>query len=180
LNNIILKYSYIEPRKKPLISAEVGLVLSFFAMLFVFIIGVIIYLSFKIEMFDSQKISLNHQIEQTRYYTKSITDDINIINISINLSAQLHKKNMFFLKSVKNLLQLVPDQITLSKLEMEKSKLTIYGTTPTKDIYNLLMLAPLRSIFDQSYTSFFIQENGWYKFVSYNSMDENLTIFRNR
>ena len=175
-----LKYSYIEPRKKILISAEVGLILSFFAMLFIFIIGVIIYLSFKIDMFDSKKVAFNHQIEQTKYYTESIAQDINIINSSTLLSAKLQQKNLFFLKSVKNLLELVPDQITLSKLEMEKSKLTIYGVTPTKDIYNLLMLAPLRSIFDQSYTSFFIQENGWYKFVSYNSMDENLTIFRNR
>jgi len=175
-----LKYSYIEPRKKVLISAEVGLVLSFFAMLFVFIIGVIIYLSFKINMFESNKIDLSHQIKQTNYFTQSIKQDIDVINISTKLSTKLQKKNLFFLKSVKNLLELVPDQITLSKLEMEKSKLTIYGVTPTKDVYNLLMLAPLRSIFDQSYTSFFIQENGWYKFVSYNSMDENLTIFRNR
>ena len=42
------------------------------------------------------------------------------------------------------------------------------------------MLAPLKAIFDSSYTNFYLEENGWYKFVSHNSMDNNLTIFRNK
>lgn len=175
-----LKYSYIEPRKKTVISAEVALVLSFFAVVFLFIIGVLIYLSFKIDMFNQTKVSLEHQISQIDYQTKEVKKDIDIINKSVTLSKGLGKRNIFVLTSVKNLLELVPDKITLSKMKIERSKLTIYGVTPTKDIYNLLMLAPLRSIFDKSYTSFFLQKNGWYKFVSYNSMDENMTIFRNR
>jgi len=178
LNNA--KYSYLEPRKKSIISAEVGLVLSFFAVIFIFIVGVVMYLSLKISMFDKTKISLEHQISQIEYQIKEVEKDIDIINKSSIFSKKLEARNLFFLKSIKNLLDLVPNKITLSKMEIEESKLTIYGITPTKDVYNLLMLAPLRSIFDKSYTSFYLQENGWYKFVSYNSMDENMTIFRNR
>ena len=174
-----LKYSYIESRKKTVISAEVALVLSFFAVIFIFIIGVLLYLSFKIDMFNQSKVSLEHQISKIEYQTQEVKKDIDIINKSVVLSNKLEKRNIFVLTSVKNILELVPDKITLSKMKIEKSKLTIYGMTPTKDVYNLLMLAPLRSIFDKSYTSFYLQDNGWYKFVSYNSMDENITIFRN-
>ena len=131
-------------------------------------------------MFDKTKTSLNHKISQIEYHIKEIEKDIDIINKSSVFSKELESRNLFFLKSVKNLLDIVPNKITLSKMEIKESKLTIYGKTPTKDVYNLLMLAPLRSIFDKSYTSFYLQENGWYKFVSYNSMDENMTIFRNR
>ena len=175
-----LKFSYIQPRKKQLISAEVGLVLSFFGVLFLFVIGVYIYLSFQINAFDKESIALKHQIEQNNFYADEVTKDIKILNLNLKLSKELDERNKFFKDSIKNILNLVPDKITLSKLELEENRLVVYGETPTKDLYNLLMLAPLRSIFDKSYTSFYLLENGWYRFVSYNSMDENLTIFRNR
>jgi len=175
-----LKFSYIQPRKKQLISAEVGLVLSFFGVLFLFVIGVYIYLSFQIDAFDKESIALQHQIEQNNFYADEVTKDIKILNLNLKLSKELDERNKFFKDSIKNILNLVPDKITLSKLELEENRLVVYGETPTKDLYNLLMLAPLRSIFDKSYTSFYLLENGWYRFVSYNSMDENLTIFRNR
>ncbi len=174
------KYSYIEPRVKRIISPEVGLILSFFIVVFLFIIGILIYLSFQIGKFEDIKLSYQHQIEKVKYQTSIIDEDIGVIQKSIATSSTLHKRNLFFLSSIQNILQLVPEKITISKLEMKERELIIYGTTPTKDIYNLLMLAPLKSIFDRSYTSFYLQDNGWYKFVSYNSMDDNLTIFRDR
>ena len=174
------KYSYIEPRVKRIISPEVGLILSFFIVVFLFIIGMLIYLSFQIGKFEDIKLSYQHQIEKVKYQTSIIDEDIGVIKKSIATSSALHKRNLFFLSSIQNILQLVPDKITISKLEMKERELIIYGKTPTKDIYNLLMLAPLKSIFDRSYTSFYLEDNGWYKFVSYNSMDDNLTIFRDR
>jgi hypothetical protein len=175
-----LKFSYIEPRTKQLISAEVGLVLSFFTVLFVFVIIIFSYLSFQIEAFNKEKIALKHQIEQNNFYADEVAKDIQILQLNLKLSKELNERNKFFKESIQNILNLVPDKITLSRLELEEKRLTIYGETPTKDLYNILMLAPLRSIFDKSYTSFYLLENGWYRFVSYNSMDENLTIFRNR
>jgi Tfp pilus assembly protein PilN len=175
-----MKYSYIEARKKSIISSEVGLVLSFFGVIFLFVIGVILYLSFKIDTFEQNKLAYEHKIKQVEYQTSKVDEDIEIIENSIQKSEEIHKKNIFFLTSIQNLLEMVPDKITLSKVELESEKLTLYGVTPTKDLYNLLLLAPLKSIFDKSYTSFYLQQNGWYKFVSYNSMDNNMTIFRNK
>jgi hypothetical protein len=175
-----LKFSYIQPRKKQLISAEVGLVLSFFAILFIFVTVIFLYLSFQINTFEKEKLAFKHQIEQNNFYADEVKKNINILNLNLRLSKEFNQRNIFFKESIQNILNLVPDKITLSRLELGEDRLVVYGETPTKDLYNLLMLAPLRSIFDKSYTSFYLQENGWYRFVSYNSMDENLTIFRNR
>jgi hypothetical protein len=175
-----MKYSYVEPRDKQIVSPEVGLVLSFFGVVFIFIIGVILYLSFKINTFEQHKIAYNHQIEKVEYQTSKVDEDIVVIQESVKRVKELSDKNKFFVTSIKNILQMIPDKITLSKIEMSETELILYGVTPTKDLYNILLLAPLKSIFDKSHTSFYIKKDGWYKFVSYNSMENNMTIFRNR
>jgi len=174
------KYSYIQPRKKRILSPEVGLLISFFSLVFVFMFAVIWYLSMKIDMYSELKLKYSHQTEQIKYQTSLIEEEIASLKTSFNKSQSINEHNLLVKKSIENLLHLVPDKITLSKVEFDDKKVTIYGSTPSKDIYNLLMLAPLRAIFDSSFTNFYLEENGWYKFVSHNSMDNNLTIFRNR
>ena len=73
---------------------------------------------------------------------------------------------------IKNLLDLIPDPITLTSISFDKNKLIIYGITPTKDIYNMLMLPPLESIFTKTKTYFYQMNNGWYKFKSENYLKE--------
>jgi hypothetical protein len=74
--------------------------------------------------------------------------------------------------SIKNLLDLIPDPITLSSISFDKNRLIIYGITPTKEIYNMLMLPPLESIFTETNTSFYQLPNGWYRFKSENFLKE--------
>lgn len=174
------KYSYISPRKKSVISAEVGLLISFFGLIFIFIFAMLWYLSMKIDMYEDLKLSYSHQTEQIKYQTSLIEEEITVLQTSLDKAIYLSKHNELLANSIANLLNLVPEKITLSKVELDEKKVTVYGVTPSKDIYNLLMLAPLKAIFDSSYTNFYLEENGWYKFVSHNSMDNNLTIFRNK
>jgi hypothetical protein len=175
-----VKFSYIEAREKKLITPEVALVLSFFTVIFVFIFGVLLYLSFKIDAFEQRKKGFTHEREQVEHQIKLLDNEIAVLKNSILKAEKIDERNKFVATSIKNLFQIIPDKITLSKVNMKEKELILYGITPTKDIYNLRLLAPLKAIFDKSYTSFYLQENGWYKFVSYNSMDNNLTIFRNK
>ena len=138
------------------------------------------YLSMKIDMYEDLKLSYSHQTEQIKYQTSLIEEEITVLQTSLDKAIYLSKHNELLANSIANLLNLVPEKITLSKVELDEKKVTVYGVTPSKDIYNLLMLAPLKAIFDSSYTNFYLEENGWYKFVSHNSMDNNLTIFRNK
>ncbi len=174
------KYSYIQPRKKRILSPEVGLLISFFGLVFIFIFVMIWYLSMKIDMYSDLKLKFSHETEQIKYQTSLIDSEIDILQKSLKKSTSVVEHNLQLKNSIENLLHIVPEKITLSKVEFDEKKITIYGSTPSKDIYNLLMLAPLRAIFDSSFTNFYLDDNGWYKFVSHNSMDDNLTIFRNR
>jgi hypothetical protein len=74
--------------------------------------------------------------------------------------------------SIANLFDLVPERITLSKAKLLKNGLVLQGITPTKDVYNFMLQAPLRSIFQKTYSSFYPASNGWLYFVSKNYMDE--------
>jgi hypothetical protein len=175
-----MKYSYIKAREKKILSPEVGLVLSFFAVIFLFITGVALYLSFKIDAFEQRKDGFVHEKSQVEHQITLLDKEIEVLKEAVLKSEKLNEKNIFISTSIKNLFQMIPEKITLSKVELKEKEVVIYGVTPTKDIYNLRLLASLKAIFDKSYTSFYLQENGWYKFVSYNYMDNNLTIFRNK
>jgi hypothetical protein len=75
--------------------------------------------------------------------------------------------------SIANLFDLVPERITLSRAELLQNGLILYGVTPNKDVYNFMLQAPLRSIFQKTYTSFYPSENGWLHFVSTNYINED-------
>jgi hypothetical protein len=76
-------------------------------------------------------------------------------------------------ESIRNLFDLVPDDITLDRAELDSESLILYGMTPNKDTYEYMLHAPLRSIFHRTYTSFYPVENGWYRFVSSNYLDND-------
>jgi hypothetical protein len=89
------------------------------------------------------------------------------------LSQKVFTKNMVLKDSISNLFDLVPERITLSRAELLKNGLILYGVTPNRDVYNFMLQAPLRSIFQKSYTSFYSSENGWLHFVSTNYINED-------
>ena len=75
-------------------------------------------------------------------------------------------------ESIKNLFDLVPDRIVLSEADLKERSLVLYGITPNKEVYEFLLQAPLRSIFHRTYSSFYPMENGWYRFVSTNFLED--------
>jgi hypothetical protein len=89
------------------------------------------------------------------------------------LSETIYTKNIVLKDSISNLFDLIPLRITLSKAQLLKNGLILYGITPNKDIYNFMLQAPLRSIFHKTYSSFYPAKNGWYRFVSTNYINED-------
>ena len=84
---------------------------------------------------------------------------------------EIFTSNEILKQSLKNLFDLVPDSITLNEILMQKNSLIIKGVTPSRDVYDMLLSAPLKSIFTTSNTSFFQLENGWLNFVSTSKID---------
>ena len=90
----------------------------------------------------------------------------------VQFETYIASQNNMLKDSVENLFDLIPEQITLNKIQMEQYQLTLYGTTPSKQIYTFLLEVPLRSIFNQSRADFYMLPNGWYNFVSISKLNQ--------
>ena len=90
----------------------------------------------------------------------------------VQFETYIASQNNMLKDSVENLFDLIPEQITLNKIQMEQYQLTLYGTTPSKQIYTFLLEVPLRSIFNQRRADFYMLPNGWYNFVSISKLNQ--------
>ena len=123
--------------------------------------------SFPISM-DFNEFSIPSKNTQIDIKTKEIQKQIAFVKKQKALAEEVYASNTVLKESMKNLFDLVPDQITLSRVLMDKDSLIIYGITPSKDTYNFLLGSPLRSIFYSSNTLFYLRDDGWFRFVSVN------------
>jgi hypothetical protein len=161
-------YSFTKPKLKPYFQEDTKLWLIFISISLGLYIMFALFLDIKayifkkdIKNFNKEIITLNQELEEIKKKKDFILKEKTIY-------ADIMVKNTLLKQSIKNLLDLIPDPITLSACEFDKNKLIIYGITPSKDIYNLLMLPPLESIFNETHTYFYLMPNGWYRFKSEN------------
>jgi len=166
-------YSYIKPHKKSPFTKDVILIVTFFSISFFMLFstyGFLLYKDYKfkkdINMYQKQQQELAINIENMKKSIKSIEEDA-------NFAQKIYTTNGVLKDSIANLFDLVPDHITLSKAQILKNGLILYGVTPNKEVYEYMLEAPLKSIFTKTYTSFFQLENGWLRFVSTNYLDQN-------
>ncbi len=166
-------YSFTKPKKKQFFKEDTKLWLVFYA------ISVFLYVSFALFLLvKAYFYSKNNQIYNQNIITlntkiSSLTLQKENIKLQKTIYEDIMVKNSLIKDSIKNLLDLIPDPITLNKFLLKKDSLIIYGITPTKDVYNLLMLPPLESIFTKTDTTFYQMPNGWYKFKSINKLKGN-------
>jgi len=165
-----MKMSYIKPRKKYLFTMFTKVWLVFIVSIFVILNlfnGFVVY-----KNSDYKKSAIQTKNERVKLENKisNIDKQIGFILRQKAVAEEIYANNTILKESIQNLFDLVPDQITLSKVIMEKNSLIIYGETPTKDTYNFLLEAPLKSIFHTTNTIFYLTKKGWYNFVSTNKI----------
>lgn len=161
-------YSFIKPRKKPIFTLfdKIWLGLFSFGIFFIFAIY-FLYLT---------KIALTHNLieeqkEQVLQFQNKTQENGQLYNILLEQSEianTFYTQNQAFKNSLKNLFDIIvkTDGITLESVEQEKNSLKLIGVTPTKEMFALLLETPLKSIFDQSFTTYYRLNNGWYRFIS--------------
>jgi len=168
-----MRYSYIKPRKKSLLTPEMKLLFAFFSMSIVMLMGTYVFLLYKDVMFIEDKKNIAEKKEILKKNIKDMEEKIAYIEQQNNTSAKIFTQNAVLKDSIKNLFDLVPQRITLSRAKLLENGLILYGITPNKDIYNFMLNAPLRSIFHKTYSSFYPADGGWLRFVSTNYMDDD-------
>ncbi|HIP02038.1 MAG TPA: hypothetical protein EYG75_00815 [Campylobacterales bacterium] len=165
--------SFIKPRKKKLLDDMSSLWLIFIGLMSAGLIGFGIYINYKSSFYikmleDSEN---NNKILGKKVY--AIKSDIQIFNMQKELYQEVTSTNLIIKESVKNLFDLVPDQITLTDVAMEKNSLILKGYAISKETYFLLLEPPLKSIFDESRVSFSTNKKGFFQFFSKNSMQKS-------
>jgi len=165
-------YSFITPKQKPLVKEDTKLWLVFIGISIILYISFTLFLQIKTYLYNKDVDNFNKEIVTLKRKLTDITEQKHFIYKQKTLYEDIMVKNSLMKDSIKNLLDLIPDPITLSSISFDKNKLIIYGVTPTQDIYNMLMLPPLESIFTETKTYFYQMSNGWYRFKSENYLKE--------
>ena len=165
-------YSFIKPKPKPLFKEDTKLWLIFIGVSLILYLLFALFLEIKTYFYQKDINYFNKEIINLQQEISRINKDKQFIQKQKSLYEELMVKNSLMKDSIKNLLDLIPDPITLDSIFFYKNKLIIYGITPTKEIYNMLMLPPLESIFNHTKTYFYQMKNGWYKFKSENYLKE--------
>jgi len=163
-------YSFIKPRKKHLFSAFSKIWIAFIAFITFLLISFGIFLLLKIVIYKKDTIKINNERAMLDKKINEKDDFMEYLLRQKSLGEEIFSSNTLLKDSMKNLFDLVPDQITLSRVIIKKDSLIIYGKTPTKDSFNFLLSAPLKSIFSTSNTMFYLAPEGWYNFVSTNKI----------
>jgi hypothetical protein len=164
--------SFIKPRKKKLLDDMSSLWLIFIGLMSAGLIGFGIYINYKSSFYIKMLETSNHENETLSKSVHSIRSDMQILKMQKELYEEVKSTNLTLKESIKNLFDLVPDQITLTDVTMEKDSLVLKGYARTKDSYTLLLEPPLKSIFDESLVNFSTNKKGYFQFVSKNSMQK--------
>lgn len=171
-----MKYSYIKPRKKSIITPDMQLLMVFFGITIFMLVCTYLFLLFKDYRFTQERLSIVELRVEASREINLIENKIILIEEEQALSESIFTKNTVLKDSISNMFDLVPQRITLSEAKLLENGLVLYGITPNKDIYNFMLQAPLRSIFHRTYSSFYPAENGWSRFMSTNYIDKEEVI----
>jgi hypothetical protein len=167
-----MNYSFIAPRPKKLISGEFRQALFFFTISIVMIVAAYGFLVYKVYLFKQEHQSYGERLAQLEHSKEELSKKIMIVELEVKKSEEIMTHNALTKESIHNLFDLVPEAITLTRAQLDEKSLILYGETPTKDVYEFMLQAPLRSLFHRTYTSFYPAQNGWYNFVSTNYLEE--------
>lgn len=163
-----MTYSFIQPRKKPIFTLFDKIWLGLFCFGIIFIIAMYFLYLTKTALVNSSIEDQKQQIIQLQNKTKQNEALYEILLEQSQIANSFNSQNQILKNSIKNLFDMVikTDNITLESVEQDKNSLKLIGVSPTKEMFALLLETPLKSIFDQSSTTYYRLNNGWYRFVS--------------
>ncbi len=171
-----MRNSFIKPRRKRVVSSEFKLLIFFFSITLGMLLSSYTFLKIKTVMYESNIQELQAKGTTLKNNIISMHEEVAFIQIQKQHAEGVYTGNTVLKESIHNLFDLVPQKITLSQADLKEDELILYGVTPSKEVYEFLLLAPLRSIFHRSYTSYYAMDNGWYSFVSKNYLDRELAV----
>lgn len=165
-----MSYSFIKPKKKPILNLFAKIWILFFFLCAGIIFSVYTFASTRLAMMNAQ-IALKQQ-EAINYQAKIVeyNELFVLFTQRKDLALQIvgeRGKNDLIDALIKNILtSITQTKIQLESMFFSKSSLELRGITPTKAMFSLHIQTKLKSIFDETYTAFYPIEGGKFKFIS--------------
>ena len=164
-------YSFIKPQKKPIFSLFSKIWMLFISTVVLLFAAVNLFVELKSSSLRNETQISKQKQDQIKEQIKQTDELTALLQQRRDSANEILASNAVLKQSVRNLLDLVPSSITLNEIAMDKNSLVVKGTTPSRDVYNMLLATPLKSIFNTSNTSFYQLDSGWLNFISTNKTD---------
>ena len=152
-------YSFIRPQPKP-----------FFSLLSQIWISLILFVC--VLCVENKNLQAQEKYNSSARSIAKIKETITRLENDYQTALNIYTLNDSLKRSVRNIFDIVPDTITLEYILVNTNSLELRGKTPSRETFNLLMEAPLKSIFSSVHTSFYQLKGGWLNFSSISTLNE--------
>jgi hypothetical protein len=161
-----MKASFIDAREKQLIAIEMRWLLGIFAALAVLMAGAYLFFSVKSSGYSRAIAEDRAQVPRLTASILTMEKEMNLIEQEMAESEKIFTGNMVLKEKIKNIFDLVPDGVTLARVELTQSTLQLEGVASDKTLFSEKLETPLRSIFETSTTTYVPLRDGTFGFVS--------------
>lgn len=166
-----MKHSFITPRQKKVLGAELTWLLSTFSVLVVIMLGSTLFLNSTITKYEEELASLKSQKAKIQSEQQQLIIEVKRLQSLEKMREEVTTKNRLKKENVKNFFDLVPDGVVLEFAELRESTLRLKGTTVSRKHFNNSFQLSLRSLFSRSSTTFTRLKNGSYRFNNISIME---------
>jgi Tfp pilus assembly protein PilN len=167
-----MKTSFIAAREKQLITIEMRWLLGIFVALAVLMAGAYLFFSVKSSGYSQAIAEDRAQVPRLTASILTMEQEMNLIEQEMAESEKIFTGNMVLKEKIKNIFDLVPDGVTLSRVELTQNTLQLEGVADDKMLFAGKLETPLRSIFVTSTTTFEPLRDGTFGFVSISGQKE--------
>lgn len=169
-----MQYSFTKPHKKTLLETNSKIWLIFFGAALSILVVYTVFIYTKLSSMTALREEYTAKREVVLAKIDEIDQEMERMREEKRFAEEeVFASNVMLKESVSNLFDLIPDQVTLTKVEMDDKSLIINGVTPSKEVYHFLLSVPLKSIFNDSQVKFYLMPNSWYNFESVNTIMDN-------
>lgn len=166
-----MRTSFIKPRRKSLLKRDTKFWLSFIIISSTILVALYTVMEFEISKTkeNTKKATIDRKFLSAEAIRLKSTYEV--LKQDLAFAIEIKTSNTLLRDNISNIFAIIPDQVTLSKIEISSNCLVLYGNTPSKELYNLHLTPALKSIFTTSETSFSRSSNGL-KFISINKLNK--------
>lgn len=168
-----MKHSFIAPRQKKVIGAELLWLLAAFGVLSLIMIAGTLFLNSSIAGYEQELQRVKNRNVAIQTEQASVLSEVQRLQSLEKLREEISTKNRLKKENVKNFFDLVPEGVVLELAELRENALRFKGTTTSKEYFNETFQLSLESLFSRSTTQFERLDDGSYRFNNISIMEEN-------